>query len=426
MAPPPAVTRTERTYYLIVALWSFPGWFMHPVYPMFLLSRGLDLFQINVILAIFLISTFAFEVPTGAVADVYGRKISFLLSCAIRPVAFVLYYFAHGFWGCAVAEIIDAIGLTLATGALEAWAIDGARAEGDLRPADRMFARAAMVTRTTMIAGGLLCGALADRYGLGVPWLVAAAVFVVALFVGAFTMYDDRPLAMPAGSTSTRPSLFAMVGAGLGAVRGHRVMRAICVLTLLGALAMMPVVMMWPPRLEALAGGSYWMLGKIWALLNLTAVVGAALAAYLAPRVRRDWLLAVIALWRGAFLAAAAAASRFTPVVGWLLLYEAGVAASEPIKNAWMNEHVRSDLRATVLSVQGMSFTLGGALGLVTLGLLARSTTIPTAWAVAAAIFIAIAPGFLWLGGVADREDAAALERHDDEHHRVASTLSTR
>ena len=58
-------------------------------YPMFLLSRGLDLFQINVILAIFLISTFVFEVPTGAVADVYGRKISFLLSCAIRPVASV-------------------------------------------------------------------------------------------------------------------------------------------------------------------------------------------------------------------------------------------------------------------------------------------------------------------------------------------------
>ena len=153
------------------------------------------------------------------------------------------------------------------------------------------------------------------------------------------------------------------------------------------------------------------MLGKIWALLNLTAVIGAALAAFLAPRVRRDWLLAVIALWRGAFLAAAAAATRFTPVVGWLLLYEAGVAASEPIKNAWMNEHVRSELRATVLSVQGMSFTLGGALGLVMLGLLARSTTIPTAWAVAAAIFIGIAPGFLWLGGVADREDAAALER---------------
>ena len=68
-----------------------------------------------------------------------------------------------------------------------------------------MFARAAMVTRTTMIAGGLVCGALADRYGLGVPWLVAAAIFVVALFVGAFTMYDDRPLAMRAGSGRRRP-----------------------------------------------------------------------------------------------------------------------------------------------------------------------------------------------------------------------------
>lgn len=388
---------------------------MHPVYPMYLLSRGLDLFQINVILAIFLISTFAFEVPTGAIADVYGRKISFLLSCATRPVAFVLYYFANGFWTCAVAEVIDAIGLTLATGALDAWAVDGVRAEGDRRPVDRMFARAAVITRTTMIAGGLLCGALADRYGLGVPWLVAAAVFVVALLVGAFAMYDDRPLVAHAASGSVRPSLATTVGAGLGAVRRHPVMRAICVLTLLGAVAMMPVVMMWPPRLEALGGGGYWVLGKIWAVLNLAAVVGATAAGFLAPRVRRHWLLAIIVLWRGAFLAAAAAATTFVPVVGWLLFYEAGVAASEPIKNAWMNEHVRSELRATVLSVQGMSFTLGGALGLVTLGLLARATTIATAWAVSAGIFMALAPGFLWLGGVAGRPQPN-VERGGGEH----------
>ena len=131
-----------------------------------------------------------------------------------------------------------------------------------------------------------------------------------------------------------------------------------------------------------------------------------SIAAKTSPKDFFLHLLAMIALWRGAFLAAAAAATTFAPALGWLLLYEAGVAASEPIKNAWMNAHVRSELRATVLSVQGMSFTLGGALGLVILGLLARSTTIPTAWAASAAIFIALAPGFLWLGRIADREDA--------------------
>jgi MFS family permease len=177
------MTRTERTYYVVVALWNIPGWFMHPVYPMFLMSRGLDLLEINLILAIFLISTFLFEVPTGAVADLYGRKISFLASCVTRMCAFVLYSFADGFAACAIAEVIDAIGLTLASGSLEAWAVDGVRAEGDRRPMDRLFARAQVIIRASMIVGGIVCGYLADRFGLVLPWLVAASIFAIAFVV---------------------------------------------------------------------------------------------------------------------------------------------------------------------------------------------------------------------------------------------------
>jgi MFS family permease len=115
------------------------------MYSLFLLSRGLDLFQINVVLATYLISVFLFEVPTGAVANLAGRKASFLLSCVVRMVAFALYAFADNFAQCVTAEFIDAIGSTLASGALGAWAVDGMRAEGDQRPTDRFFARAQML-----------------------------------------------------------------------------------------------------------------------------------------------------------------------------------------------------------------------------------------------------------------------------------------
>jgi hypothetical protein len=60
-----------------------------------------------------------------------------------------------------------------------------------------------------------------------------------------------------------------------------------------------------------------------------------------------------------------------------------------------MNEHTDSRNRATVLSVRAMSFTLGGSLGLVSLGLVARATGIPTAWAIAAAIHALVAAGVI-------------------------------
>src|SRR5262245_53795518 len=119
------MTRTERTYYVLEGSFTTWGWFMVPVYPLFLLSRNLDLFQINVVLSTYFLSTFLCEVPTGAVADVYGRKVSFILSCFTRMVAFILYFFADGFIDCLIAEMIDGVGFTLASGSLQAWAVDG-------------------------------------------------------------------------------------------------------------------------------------------------------------------------------------------------------------------------------------------------------------------------------------------------------------
>jgi len=88
------MTRTERTYYLISCLYRLSWSALGPTYVMFLIGRGLDLLHVNLVLAVYLIVTCLFEVPTGAVADIFGRKVSFILSCVIRAVAFGLYFFS--------------------------------------------------------------------------------------------------------------------------------------------------------------------------------------------------------------------------------------------------------------------------------------------------------------------------------------------
>lgn len=97
------MTRTERTYYVVFGLYNFSWSFIGPMYALFLLARGLDVLQVNLVSATYLISVFLFEVPTGAVADLVGRKASFLLSCAVRAVARV-FMIANGLCGGYVAE----------------------------------------------------------------------------------------------------------------------------------------------------------------------------------------------------------------------------------------------------------------------------------------------------------------------------------
>ena len=391
------MTRTERTYYLVFGLYSLWAWFIAPVYPLFLASRGLDPLEVNLVLATYLIVVFVFEVPTGAAADLVGRKASFLLSCVLRAIAFGLYAMAASFLDCAVAEVIDGIGTTLANGALDAWAIDGMRAEGDDRPADRFFARAQILARCVMIAGGVVCAYLATL-SFALPWWVAAAGFASTGAVAAWRMHEPAAQAV---TTPTRSHFVAVMGEGFAAVRGVPVLVLVCGLTGATFFAAIPAHMLWQSRMVELSGQGVWIIGWLWIALNLAALLGSALLPRLLERLRRERVLCAAALWRGVSLAGASAAASLVPALSGWLLQEVSFGLSEPVMQSWMNEHVAADRRATVLSIRSMVGMLGGGLGLIAIGFVARDSGTPAAWAVSAALFLATAPAYLWLGRLA-------------------------
>lgn len=404
------MTRTERLYYLIFGLYTQWGWFMAPVYPLFLLGLGLDLFQMNVVLAIYLTSVFLFEVPTGAVADVFGRKVSFLLSCAVRACAFALYARAESFADCVVAEVLDALGSTLATGALDAWAIDGMRAEGGRTPTHRFFARAQTLSRVVMVVGGVASGYLA-MISFRLNWSVAAVGFVATGMLAAILM-QETPRTRST-STTTSEAYWETVRVGVAIVGASRELKLLCVLSFALVFATVPTHMTWPARLREIAGEEVWILGWVWAFINLTAILGSSVLPHLLARYRREYVLAFSAVWRGGMLLVAALATSFGPVVFGVLLQEAAYGLSEPIFLSWINERIGPEQRATIISVRSMFVTLGGALGLICLGLVARGHGIPAAWTISALVLLLTAPWFLLLrprpwttGGEAIRKPA--------------------
>jgi len=398
------MTRTERSYYLLFGFYCV-GWSVtSPMYALFLLSRGLDLLQINLVLATYLITAFLFEVPTGAVADLAGRRLSFLLSCGLRAGAFALYAFAHGFVDCLIAEFIDALGTTLASGALDAWAIDGMRAEGNTRGSDRFFARAQMLARALMIAGGLAGGYLAQRR-MELTWFAGATVFTCTGLAAVLLMREapgaaPRPRASWAGM---HHSVGRTVYEALTTVRQHPVLLMLCVVTLTASFGIMPVHMLWQPRVQALTGEGVWFMGWVWALLSVASIIGSALMPRLLGRFGRTTVLAAASLWRGGMLAVAGVATSVYPALAGLMLQEMGFGLSEPLLQAWMNEHIEAERRATVLSVRAMSFTLGGGTGLVIIGLIARDLGARAAWLTAAIVVGLTAAGFVLLARVGRR-----------------------
>lgn len=389
------MTRTERIYYLLTCVYRVAWAALGPTYGLFLLDRGLDLLQLNVVLAVYLITIAVFEIPTGAVADVFGRKASFVLSCVVRAGAFAMYYFSDSFGEFVVAEVIDAIGTTLATGAFDAWAVDGVHAEGDRRPVDRLFARGQMLGQAMAILGGLAAAQLANR-DLALPWLVGCGGFLLCAGLGLVLMREPRRA--KARAVDAHPySLLAAIRDGLATVRAAPLLRQLCVLTALTACATAPTFQLWQPRLSGLSGQGPWLMGWVWAFLGVTSLIGSAAVPRLLPRLGRARTLALAVAWRGLTLACAGAATSFPLAFAGFLLQEVGFGISEPVLQAWMNEHASAARRATVLSIRSMAFTLGGGSGLIALGWLAQHTDIGLAWMTAAAIYLVSVPLFLLL-----------------------------
>jgi MFS family permease len=393
------MTRSERSYYVLSGSYNLAQFFIAPIYPLFLLSRGLDLFQINAVLATYGITVVLFEVPTGALADVAGRRLSFVLGCAIRTGAYLLYTRTRSFQDCIGAEFLDAIGTTFVSGALDAWAVDGMWAEGEIRPMDGVFSRAAVIGRALMIAGGLAGGYLAE-VALALPWFVAAALFAASGLAGAALMREARGPRAPA---TARASLGRTVADALAIVRTSPVLLLLFGLALVSAFAAFPIHMLWQPRIVPLAGDRLRVMGWIVALLNVTSLMGSALLPRLLRRFRREAILCGALVWRAAMVAMLAAGSTLRPVLAGLLLQEVAFGLSDPVTAAWTNEHVAAAQRATVLSVRSTVVLLGASLGLVTIGLVARRFGMQAAFGVSAALFALAAPGILVLGRVADR-----------------------
>src|SRR2546422_10517740 len=73
--------------------------------------------------------------------------------------------------------------------------------------------------------------------------------------------------------------------------------------------------------------------------------------------------------------------TNFFAVVSLYLLYGVAVGLAMPVKQAYLNAHIPSAQRATIISLDSMFASSGGGLGPTAWGRGARARAIGTAWA---------------------------------------------
>jgi MFS family permease len=404
-----------RTYVVLTLLSTFAASFIWGINTLFLLDAGLGVTAAFTANAFFTAGQVLFEVPTGVVADTWGRRRSYLLGAATLLVSTLLYLWLWRTEGSlpawAAVSMLLGLGFTFFSGATEAWLVDGLEATGYEGSLESAFGKGQVATGVAMLGGTLAGGALAEATSLGAPYVVRAVLLVLTFVVAFARMHDVgfTPRRRGPLGTEVRRVLAASLDRGLRNPPARWLMLGA---PFAGGVSIYAFYAMQPYLLELYGGGrSYTVVGLAAAVVAGAQIAGGLLVPH-AGRVftRRTTALATATLVSAAALAAIGVVDGVVAALALLSVWALVFASVVPLRQAYLNALIPSAHRATVLSSDNLLSSAGGVVFQPALGRIADTWSYATSYLVAAGIELLALP-FVLLA----RRQRAAADRIEEE-----------
>ena len=401
--------RVQRTYLLLTLLSTLAASFIWGINTLFLLDAGLNNTEAFAANAFFTAGMVVFEVPTGALADTWGRRASYLLGAATLLLSTLLYlamWHLHApLWGWAVASILIGLGFTFFSGATEAWLVDALAFTGYRGSLEAVMARGQLVGGAAMLTGSVAGGAIAQATNLGIPYIIRSACLGLTL-VAAFLLMKDLGFTP---DRTKRPLQEVRVVLRAAIDNGWRnppvrwlMLAALCA----GGVDIFAFYALQPYLLELYGDpGAFGIAGLAAAIVAGTEMI----AGLVVPRVRwlftrRTHVLIAASLLGIACLALLGLTSSFWIAIVLLTIWGLSFAVGMPLRQAYLNGIVPSQQRATILSIDNLMSSTSGVAAQPALGRAADVWGYPGAYLLSAVIQLASVP-FLVL---ARRENASS------------------
>jgi MFS family permease len=355
----------QRTYLVLLLGNTLAASLIWGINTIFLLDAGLSNTQAFTANAFFTAGMVLFEVPTGVIADTVGRRASYLLGSLTLAASTLLYvllwHIEAPFWQWALVSLLIGLGFTFFSGAVEAWVVDAMTATGYAGTMESVFGRGQVVSGAAMLIGSVAGGFIAQRIGLGVPFVLRGSI-LLAMFAVAFRlMHDlgftprkgDRPLA------EMRKIVAASVDHGL---RVPAVKWLMLENLFTGGVAFYAFYALQPYLLELYGDPEAYQIAGLAAAIVAGAQI---LGGVVAPRFgrlfrRRTSALLVAAVVGSLSLGLIGFVRSLWGVVALVVVWALTFAASFPIRQSYMNGLIPSSERATILSFDSLMDSSGG------------------------------------------------------------------
>lgn len=334
-------------------LFSALLYFAPVFYMVYFISLNLSFFQIGIIMAMWPLSSVIFEIPTGAIADIYGRKFSHIFGLFLSAICYLTLFFIKDFYPLLLVFFFLGIAATFSSGASEAWVVDLIKKKNQSL-LNNYFIKERQLYAIGGIISGFIGAFVVKQMGVSIIWPFTAVAFLFSAIILFFG--KEKYIRKKSTIKNSFKELNIQTKNSLKYTFNHPVLFYFLIATLIVVFAgNFSGSMAWTPLLKSLNFPDY-AFGYLWSAMALMGIIAPGLSKkFLKPTKEKQFLIFSTV---GIILSAILIIFVFDKIIAILLLLSSLFFFNfeSPVSRTYFHKFIQNKLRATISSFQSMLF----------------------------------------------------------------------
>jgi MFS family permease len=342
-----------------------------PFQVIYLLNLGFSLFQIGLLTSAQLLAAFLFEIPTGAVADIFGKKASTLIGHFVVGCSLMGVFFFTNFYILFALFFIWGFGQTFVSGAYESWVIDKLEREKKKKLVQEYYSKTSSFYSFALLISGLIGAFFVKQYGLSIIWLISGLDMILIGILLVFISENYKRRKKANLKEHYKDFKKQIISSFKYAFTHHNLRLMLIAMAFLAIFGLIVRDLTWTPLLQSVGFKEHW----FGYLFSATLIFGIFIPHFVKGLVKkskgyRNYLIIILAMMF-LLLVALAPLNGLIPFLIIYVLLDIMWMLFLPGMRPFFQSFIPSRMRATITSLDSQIFSLAGIVAMPLVGLIA-------------------------------------------------------
>ncbi len=354
------------------------------IWVLYLAHKGMSLVEIGLLESIHHITSLVCEIPSGALADIMGRKNTIIIGRVMSAIGAILMLFCNSFLGFAIAFVISAMSYNLNSGSEEALVYDSLKVIGEEEKYLKINGNLNFIIEVAQGIAVLVGGILSD-YSFVYSYVLSSIISICALGISFGFKEPEIHEEM-----KERVTIGGHFKSCFEVMRDNK---KIIIIMMFFELIFMTgtTTHFYSQQYFSEMGYSRSLIAIIYVVASIGCAIGAKLA-YKVEKLLKKAMLYIVPMVGGVWIIVLSSSKGIVSVIGFIM-FSMSINILYPISSNYINKLIPSAQRATLISVQSICFSIFMIMIFPLLGFIGQFSSLNISFIVLAIILLCISIG---------------------------------